>query len=174
MGRHIYACKSLFTFGSTRHRASRPKFLFASGSTKFGASGDREGHQEMPGKKIGPRSAKGVLIKMTPDEHAAISKVASETGLAVAVMMRRLALGYRPESIVDIQTMLELIRVRGDLGRLGGLLKLWLVEQPGVGAPEMDVRQVLNRALDLQGEVTKLLALLETITGKQARKTRAR
>jgi hypothetical protein len=89
-------------------------------------------------------------------------------------MMRRLALGYRPESIVDSRTMLELMRVRGDLGRLGGLLKLWLVEQPGAGAPEMDVRHVLNGALDLQGEVTKLLAQLETMTGKPGRKGRAR
>jgi hypothetical protein len=88
--------------------------------------------------------------------------------------MRRLALGYRPESIVDGRTMLELIRVRGDLGRLGGLLKLWLAEQPGAGASEIDVRQVLNRALVLQGETAKLLTQLETITGQQAGKALGR
>jgi hypothetical protein len=124
----------------------------------------------MPGKKIGPRSAKGVLINMTPDEHAAITEVAAETGLPVAVLMRRLALGYQPESIVDIQTMLELIRLRGDLGRLGGLLKWWLVEPRGGGAPEVDVHKVLKDALDLQGEVRKTLARLETMSGANGAK----
>lgn len=39
-------------------------------------------------------------------------------------------MGYQVESIVDIEQVVELSRVNADLGRLGGLLKLWLANDP--------------------------------------------
>ena len=33
---------------------------------------------------------------------------------------------YKPKTIFDADIGLELVRINGDLGRLGGLLKMWL------------------------------------------------
>lgn len=37
-------------------------------------------------------------------------------------------MGYQVKSIVDNKRVEELARINGDLGRLGGLLKLWLTD----------------------------------------------
>ncbi len=45
----------------------------------------------------------------------------------------------------DHQAVGELVKVAGDQGRVDGLLKLWLINQPGYGAPEIEVRRLLDR-----------------------------
>lgn len=122
-----------------------------------------EDAKRMPGQKIGPRSGRRIPVQVSAEEHASITATAQATGLPVAVLIRRLALGYEPESIVDSRTVLELIRLRADLGRIGGLMKLWLVDQPGRGLPEGEVRDVLNRVLDRQQEVGELIGRLDGI-----------
>lgn len=37
--------------------------------------------------------------------------------------------GYRVQGVTDDENVRELVRVKGDLGRLGGLLKLWLIDE---------------------------------------------
>jgi len=51
----------------------------------------------------------------------------------------------------------DLVRVAGDQGRLGGLLKLWLVDQPGKGAPEVEVRRLLDRLGEMQGTLADIV-----------------
>ena len=46
--------------------------------------------------------------------------------------------------------------MNGDQGRLGGLLKLWLVDRPGAGAPEIEVRRLLDRIGELQGRLAEI------------------
>ncbi len=41
-----------------------------------------------------------------------------------------MGLGYRVHNILDNRRVEELARINGDLGRLGGLLKLWLTDDP--------------------------------------------
>jgi len=67
-----------------------------------------------------------------PDEEAAIKKMAASTGLSVAAYLRNISLGYQVRSILDNKRVEELARINGDLGRLGGLLKLWLTNDPRV------------------------------------------
>jgi hypothetical protein len=43
-------------------------------------------------------------------------------------------------------------------GGLGGLLKPWLVDQPGRGASEIDVRRLLEKTNDLQGTMAEIVA----------------
>jgi hypothetical protein len=57
-----------------------------------------------------------------------IQENAEASGLSVAGFVRRVAMGYQVDSIVDIKQVNELSRVNADLGRLGGLLKLWLAK----------------------------------------------
>lgn len=137
--------------------------LLAFGSTdQTGAAHPVEDTNRMPGQRIGPRSARRIPVQVSAEEHASIAETARATGLPIAVLIRRLALGYEPDSIVDIETLLELIRLRADLGRLGGVMKMWLVDQPGAGAPEGEVRDALNAVLDRQGDVAGLIGRLET------------
>ena len=67
-------------------------------------------------------------------------------------------LGRQISPVLDHQAVGELVKVAGDQGRLGGLLKLWLVDQPGRGAPEIEVRRLLDRLGDLQGTLADIVA----------------
>jgi hypothetical protein len=69
-------------------------------------------------------------VPVLPDEEAAIKKMAASTGLSVAANLRNIGLGYQVRSILDNKRVEELARINGDLGRLGGLLKLWLTNDP--------------------------------------------
>ena len=44
----------------------------------------------------------------------------------MARYLREVGQGYKISGVMDYEKVLELIRINGDLGRLGGLLKLWL------------------------------------------------
>ncbi len=65
-------------------------------------------------------------IPVHPEEEQIIKANAAKAGLTTAVYLRRLALGYELHSVIDKQHILELSKINADLGRLGGLLKLWL------------------------------------------------
>jgi hypothetical protein len=54
----------------------------------------------------------------------------------------------------------DLVRVNADQGRLGGLLKLWLVERPGEGASTVDVRRLLQQIEETQAELRRLVQRL--------------
>ncbi len=74
------------------------------------------------------RSAKRVVIKvyMTPEEKARIAANAGVCGQALSAYVRTLAFGHTPTPRVDLSGLAEVFRIHGDLGRLGGLLKMLL------------------------------------------------
>lgn len=74
------------------------------------------------------RESTPIVVRVTPDEKQKIDALARQTGLSTSAYLRELGLGHVPKSIVDYQHMLELSKLGGDLGRLGGLLKLWLTD----------------------------------------------
>jgi len=113
----------------------------------------------MPGQNIGPRTQHPVLVKLTHEEHAQIKRNAG--GGSVAEFMRNVGLNHLPMSMTDARTLQELQRLKGDLGRVGGLLKLWLTERPGDAVSMRDVRDGLNRILELQTETGDLVARLD-------------
>ncbi|EFH4048542.1 conjugal transfer transcriptional regulator TraJ [Escherichia coli] len=71
-----------------------------------------------------------IKVYCLPEEKALIQENAEASGLSVTGFVRRVAMGYQVDSIVDIKQVTELSRVNADLGRLGGLLKLWLAKDP--------------------------------------------
>jgi hypothetical protein len=89
-------------------------------------------------------------VTVTAAEKATIQARAAEAGLSLASYLRASALGRQVRSVLDHKAVGELVKVAGDQGRLGGLLKLWLTDQPGRGVPEIEVRRLLNRLGDLQ------------------------
>jgi hypothetical protein len=65
-------------------------------------------------------------VRVLPDEEAAIKRNAAAAGLSIAAYLRNVGIGYEIRGILDHQRVHDLALVNGDLGRLGGLLKLWL------------------------------------------------
>ena len=78
-------------------------------------------------KTIGKeRRDKKLRVPVLPIEEAEIKGKAMDAGLPVAEYLRNLGLGYQVPSIVDSRQVDSLLKINGDLGRLGGLIKLWL------------------------------------------------
>lgn len=48
--------------------------------------------------------------------------------MSAARYLREVGEGYKIKCMVDCEQVRELARINGDLGRLGGLLKLWLTD----------------------------------------------
>jgi hypothetical protein len=95
---------------------------------------------------------------VTPEERHTIETKAKAAGLSVASYLRSAALGHQLRSEIDREAVRELVKVAADQGRLGGLLKLWLVDQPGRGASEIDVRRLLEKTNDLQGTMAEIVS----------------
>jgi len=96
-------------------------------------------------------------VVVSARERALIEERAKTAGLSVSAYLRTAGLGHPIRSILDYDAVRDLAKVNGDQGRLGGLLKLWLVDRPGRGAPETDVRRLLERIGDLQGQLADVV-----------------
>ncbi|MGI4940805.1 MAG: plasmid mobilization protein [Janthinobacterium lividum] len=97
-------------------------------------------------------------LTVTAEERTEIAKRAKDAGLSIASYLRAVALNKTIGSVLDHAAVGDLVRVAGDQGRLGGLLKLWLVDRPGKGASEAEVRRLLDRLGELQGTLADLVA----------------
>ena len=75
------------------------------------------------------RRAGKYSVRVDEKEKKLIEKNAKNTGLTPASLMRVLATGHQPKSTIDAQNIIELVKLRGDIGRLGGLLKMWLTSR---------------------------------------------
>jgi hypothetical protein len=94
-----------------------------------------------------------IKVYVSDEDRAAIESVAASTRLTLSDYLRRVGLGYEPRSAFDLEAVRALAKVNGDLGRLGGLLKLWLADHPGTGAREGDVQQLLDEIRATAAEV---------------------
>ena len=72
------------------------------------------------------RRDKKLRVPVLPIEEAEIKSKATDAGLTVAEYLRNLGLGYQVPSVIDNRKVDALLRINADLGRLGGLIKLWL------------------------------------------------
>lgn len=99
-----------------------------------------------------------IKVYCLPEEKAQIQANAAAAGLSAASFIRKVATGYQVESIVDIKQVLELSRVNGDLGRLGGLLKLWLANDPRtVNFPPSLIKTLLSKIESTQQELRNIM-----------------
>ncbi len=77
-------------------------------------------------KKQSRRRVQKLQVPVLPAEAIEIKNNAADCGLAVAAYLRNVGLQYKPKGILDSKAISELVKINGDLGRLGGLLKMWL------------------------------------------------
>ena len=69
-----------------------------------------------------------IKVYCLPPERATIEGQAKAAGLSLSAFLLTVGLGYQVTGILDNQRVEQLAKVNGDLGRLGGLLKLWLTD----------------------------------------------
>ena len=114
------------------------------------------------GKKIEKRRRGAMFqVRVTAEEHTVITERATKiAGLKAPSFMRKLALGYKPNAAVDSHALLEMLRLHGDLNRVGGLIKLWLSERDTKLPPEARVS-----VLDLHKVVGELRAVTKNLEG---------
>ncbi|MEI8077404.1 MAG: conjugal transfer transcriptional regulator TraJ [Betaproteobacteria bacterium] len=120
----------------------------------------------MAEKKPTRKGSTPIVVRVTPDEKAVIESFAKQTGHSTSAYLRRLGQGYVPKSIVDHGQVMELARINGDLGRLGGLLKLWLSNDARTARfGESTLRAALARIEDTQN---KMLEIMKTVVMPRA------
>jgi hypothetical protein len=102
-----------------------------------------------------------IKVVASAAERAEIKRLAWAASLSMSAYLRTLGLNWKPKSTLDCRAILALAKVNADQGRLGGLLKLWLSERPGQGAPTTDVRRLLKEIENAQAELRGVLDKLK-------------
>ncbi|HEX7478446.1 MAG TPA: conjugal transfer protein TraJ [Polyangiales bacterium] len=72
------------------------------------------------------KRARHLRVPVQPEEAQVIEAQARAVGMSVAAYLRAVGCGYQPRALADRDQVDALLKINGDLGRLGGLLKLWL------------------------------------------------
>ena len=94
------------------------------------------------------RRRRHLRVPVTSEEAEQIVAQARAAHLPIAAYLRDVGLGYQPRAAVDYDRVQDLLRINGDLGRLGGLLKLWLSDDRKLAAyPRGQVLSAVRSAL---------------------------
>jgi hypothetical protein len=105
-------------------------------------------------------------VYCSPEERETIEQQARSTGLSKSSYLLRVGMGYPIRSIVDHHQVEELVKINGDLGRLGGLLKLWLSKEQSVaGIEARTVRETLQK---IEVAQEQMLGLMQKVLRPQA------
>lgn len=111
----------------------------------------RQRQEKMPSKKL------RITMYVTPKEHAHISASADRTNRSLSNFCKLVSMGYNVPGLEHVKLRLELRRLRGDLGKLGGLVKLALSE----GADRHTVHKLLHELDKRQKEVQEAVNSVE-------------
>lgn len=79
-------------------------------------------------KKITRKATAPIKVYCLPEEKDLIVKNAARAGKSTSSFLLAIGQGYEVAGVVDAEQVREMARINGDLGRLGGLLKLWLTD----------------------------------------------
>jgi hypothetical protein len=101
--------------------------------------------------------AKPIKVWVTEDERAEILRLAASANLSQSAYLRAAGLNKPIRSVMDIHAVQELSKVNGDLGRVAGLLKLWLAEKRGEGAHPRDVERMMKEFRKLQKQSHEIM-----------------
>lgn len=104
------------------------------------------------------RRGKPIEVWVTDEEKATITERAEEAGMSRSGYLRALGLNTPIRSVVDLTAVAHLAKANGDLGRVAGLLKLWLAEKRGQGARTVDVEAMMREFRELQREIMAIMS----------------
>jgi hypothetical protein len=94
---------------------------------------------------------------LTPQEYAEVKVSANKAGLSLSTFSKRVCLGYFVPSLEHQEARIELRRLKGDLGRLGGLVKQALAH----GADRQTVHHLLHELDARQREIETAMARIK-------------
>lgn len=123
-------------------------------AAKAAHGGDAESAVARHGRRDRQRPLR---VLVSDDERAEIERRAGIAGLSISAFLRAAGLHEPIRSALDYEAVLELARVSADMGRLGGLIKLWLAEQRGKGASVIDVNRALRETREIQDRIRHLM-----------------
>ena len=103
-----------------------------------------------------------IKVWVLPEEKGLIEEKATGSGKSLSSYLRAVGMGYQPKSVLDHKAIGELAKINADLGRLGGLLKMWLKNDEKLAMYEpVQIQQTILGALIKIEEVQ--LELLEKV-----------
>lgn len=110
---------------------------------------------------------KHLRVPVHAEEEEQIKRNAANVGRSVAAYLRNVGLGYEVRGILDYARVDDLVRINGDLGRLGGLLKLWLTNDDRTAQfGEATIRALLSKIEDTQGAMHAVIREVVQQRGK--------
>jgi hypothetical protein len=105
-------------------------------------------------------------IRLADDELEIIRQKANECNLKPCAYLRALGLNHKIKSLSDTKTYLELARLRSDLAKVGGLLKMYLTNEHKFNNKQ--ARYILDEISKSKNSIDKyLLQLQETLNSKK-------
>ncbi len=103
-----------------------------------------------------------------PEEKALLVAQARASGYKLSTYLLRVGMGYRIKGVLDNQRVEELILINADLGRLGGLLKLWLTNDERTKTfGEPTIRAVLSKIAATQDSMQEIIELVVLPKGRR-------
>ncbi|WP_417879410.1 conjugal transfer transcriptional regulator TraJ [Vibrio sp.] len=109
-------------------------------------------------KRITRKSSTPIKVYCLPEEKEHIEAQAKRAGMSAARYLREVGQGYKIKGVVDCEQVRELARINGDLGRLGGLLKLWLIDDVRTAQfGQSTILAVLSKIEATQEEMGKVM-----------------
>jgi len=109
-------------------------------------------------ERITRKSSTPIKVYCLPEEKEQIEAQAKRAGMSAARYLREVGQGYHISGVVDYEQVRELARINGDLGRLGGLLKLWLTDDVRTAQfGQSTILAVLNKIEATQEEMGKVM-----------------
>lgn len=98
-----------------------------------------------------PSKKQVIKTYVSDEEYKQISETAQQCSLSLSAFVKAVSLGHEIRSSTDQQTRRELLKLNADQGRLGGLLKMMILDDDeNRGKAERlleDIRRLQNRLL---------------------------
>lgn len=106
-----------------------------------------------------------IKVCCTPVERQTLIEKAGQCGLSVSNFLRTVGLGIGIVSVVDHRKVDELVRINGDLGRLGGLLKLWLPKEAQFQAiSSLEIKnQIVATIAEIKANQASIKAIIKKV-----------
>ncbi|MDC7898141.1 plasmid mobilization protein [Escherichia coli] len=101
-----------------------------------------------------------IKVRVNNDEKAELADRAAQAGLSLSAYMKVAGLNAPIRERSDLSAVTDLVRVNGDLGRVAGLLKLWLAEKRGQSARSMDIEKVMIEFRALQASIREKMSAI--------------